>query len=158
MDRNAGIERNGPDMVEALAEMREMARENRHNLTISNMIAAARIITAAALNRKESRGGHYRQDFPQERPELARRSFYRLADIECMAARFAAGEIDDESDDAGKGAGGARGEKRSARKGGKGGRGGRGGNRGKRSKAAASDGRSRAVKKRRRAVAAKQSG
>ena len=30
-----------------------------------NMIDAARIITQAALERKESRGGHYRTDYPE---------------------------------------------------------------------------------------------
>ncbi|MGB8622753.1 MAG: L-aspartate oxidase, partial [Paracoccaceae bacterium] len=36
-----------------------------------NMTATATLIAAAALLRKESRGGHYRADFPEPRAEFA---------------------------------------------------------------------------------------
>jgi L-aspartate oxidase len=39
----------------------------------ANMVETARLITEAALMRKESRGGHYRSDFPRTKRKWARR-------------------------------------------------------------------------------------
>ena len=50
------------------------------------MLLAARIITASALQRKESRGGHYRSDFPKTEASLAQRTFMTLADLERIEA------------------------------------------------------------------------
>ena len=41
---------------------------------LANMLAAARLIAGAALLRQESRGGHFRLDFPAANPALAQRS------------------------------------------------------------------------------------
>ena len=38
-------------------------------IELGNMLKMAEIITAGALNRKESRGGHYRTDFPKRDDE-----------------------------------------------------------------------------------------
>jgi L-aspartate oxidase len=43
------------------------------------------MVTAAALARHESRGGHFRSDYPQTDP-VAKRSFLTLADAEKIAA------------------------------------------------------------------------
>ena len=42
------------------------------------MAEAAWLIASAALARTESRGAHYRLDFPAEDPEQAARAFWRL--------------------------------------------------------------------------------
>jgi L-aspartate oxidase len=52
------------------------------------MIAAARLVTAAAWARTESRGGHWRSDYPQASTK-GTRTFLTLAD----ANRIAAGEV-----------------------------------------------------------------
>jgi L-aspartate oxidase len=39
----------------------------------ANMVETARLIAEAALIRKESRGGHYRSDFPRTKRKWARR-------------------------------------------------------------------------------------
>lgn len=46
--------------------------------TLRNMTATATLIAAAALMRQESRGGHFRSDFPQADPALAHRSHLTL--------------------------------------------------------------------------------
>ena len=47
--------------------------------TLRNMTATATLIAAAALLREESRGAHFRTDFPQSNPALAQRSHLTLA-------------------------------------------------------------------------------
>ena len=50
-----------------------------------NMAATATLIAAAALLREESRGGHFRSDFPETRSDMAQRS--RLTLDEALALR-----------------------------------------------------------------------
>ena len=45
------------------------------------MTATASLIAAAAFNRTESRGGHFRSDYPKADPAQAKRTFVTLADI-----------------------------------------------------------------------------
>jgi aspartate oxidase len=42
---------------------------------LRNLLLVARLVTAAAINRKESRGGHYRSDYPQLSSAWERRQF-----------------------------------------------------------------------------------
>jgi L-aspartate oxidase len=44
-----------------------------------NLLGIARLVTAAALARRESRGGHYRSDFPKPDPDWQRRQFLTAA-------------------------------------------------------------------------------
>jgi len=43
---------------------------------LRNLLTAGRLIAAAALARRESRGSHFRSDYPDEDPELRRRVFW----------------------------------------------------------------------------------
>ncbi|MEO0545359.1 MAG: L-aspartate oxidase, partial [Pseudomonadota bacterium] len=53
-------------------------------------LIAAKLIAVAALNRQESRGGHYRTDHPNENPALAQRSYLTLSKAETMIEAYMA--------------------------------------------------------------------
>jgi L-aspartate oxidase len=78
-----GVERSADGLRTALSDLTRLRTGYRGaDLHLTHMLTTAEFITAAALVREESRGGHYRTDFPGPRPELAKRSRYTLADIE----------------------------------------------------------------------------
>lgn len=79
MTDRVGVLRSGPGLRAALAEI--AALEAAHPAeAFRNMTAAATLIAAAALARRESRGGHHREDFPMADPAQARRSRMTLAE------------------------------------------------------------------------------
>ena len=51
-------------LTRALAVDRRCSRRAHRSPRFRNMLTAAPLIAAAALARTESRGGHYRSDFP----------------------------------------------------------------------------------------------
>ncbi|HXF38632.1 MAG TPA: L-aspartate oxidase [Blastocatellia bacterium] len=59
-----GIVRDGPGLNAALAALEEIA-SRRLNTRSWNFVTLARLITEAALSRRESRGAHYRSDLPE---------------------------------------------------------------------------------------------
>ncbi len=70
---NVGIIRSEEGLTEALKKiqfLKSMFRKTKRCLNMDeyeyrNMLEAAELITTAALNRRESRGAHYRSDYPQ---------------------------------------------------------------------------------------------
>ncbi len=62
---DVGLVRSESSMNHALGVLDEIMHKKPVSLMMHNMIDAARIITQAALERKESRGGHYRTDYPE---------------------------------------------------------------------------------------------
>lgn len=80
MTRQVGVRRNGPDLQDALAQIKAQAARHADSVDFANMCATATLIAAAALARRESRGAHWRDDFPQADPALAKRSQMTLAD------------------------------------------------------------------------------
>jgi L-aspartate oxidase len=83
MSDHAGVIRNR-DGLEYL--MREIASLERANTRIrfSNIATAARMISAAAWQRQESRGGHFRSDFPQASEAWKHRTFLTLDDAQAI--------------------------------------------------------------------------
>jgi len=65
-----GVVRNAEGLRTTLALIDRLAQEHGRALPL----VAARLVTAAALERRESRGGHYRSDFPAT-DATARRTF-----------------------------------------------------------------------------------
>ncbi len=45
---------------------------DRHSYELNNLVLTGRLVTEAALLRKESRGAHFRSDFPQSSPKWQR--------------------------------------------------------------------------------------
>ncbi|MEQ1890670.1 MAG: FAD-binding protein, partial [Alphaproteobacteria bacterium] len=76
MSRHAGVVRNAKGLRAALAGLEGlMAQAGNRSARLSNMLLAARLVCTAALQRRESRGGHYREDFPAADPDQESRSF-----------------------------------------------------------------------------------
>jgi L-aspartate oxidase len=77
MSANVGVIRNGPSLAVAVRSIRRMMSRTS-DIEAHNMLTTALFIAAAALTRRESRGAHFRSDFPQADLTLARRSLNTL--------------------------------------------------------------------------------
>ena len=86
MTLNVGLERNATDLAGALAIISQLEKANLADPDMRNMAATASLIAGAAFNRTESRGGHFRSDYPQADPAQAKRTFVTLADIKATVA------------------------------------------------------------------------
>ena len=84
MARNVGVVRNAGGLALALADILDIEAQ-AENPVLRNMAATALLIAASAYIRKESRGGHFRDDFPDANPLLARRSRITLAEAREIA-------------------------------------------------------------------------
>jgi L-aspartate oxidase len=85
MSRDAGVLRDRAGLNRLLGEIDELKAQAGP----CPPLIAAELIAAAALARKESRGGHYRSDFPLMASPV-RRTFTGLAEIERRPAPHAA--------------------------------------------------------------------
>ena len=90
MSSEVGVVRNRRGLTRATIRLAELADAAGDDGQLANMLLTARFVTAAALLRTESRGGHYRSDFPMADPAQAQRSFLTLADVEALEARVLA--------------------------------------------------------------------
>ena len=90
VSRHVGIVRSGPGLQRALRQFRTLDRRlgqvsmgELHEPASSfdrvlrwsearNLLLVARLVASAALDREESRGAHYREDFPHALPEWRR--------------------------------------------------------------------------------------
>ena len=55
-----------------------MNQELIHRWELDNLLAVSMVLTQAALERKESRGGHFREDFPERKDEF---NYHTLASM-----------------------------------------------------------------------------
>ena len=83
-----GVVRDDAGLRRALAEIARLEGRNR-SPRFANMLVAAKTITAAALARTESRGGHYRADRPEPALAWQHRTFVTLDQVETIAAMTA---------------------------------------------------------------------
>ena len=86
MSRHVGVVRERAGLTEALSTIERLA-ERVHGPQVRNALVAAKLIAAAALTREESRGSHYRSDYPLPDPDFAVRTFMTLEQAEAVAAR-----------------------------------------------------------------------
>lgn len=91
MSSKVGVIRNGGGLREAIGEIDRLTRANR-SPRFANTLATAQMIAVGALLREESRGGHFRDDFPVERSEWKRRTFLTLDEVRRHAGEITAKE------------------------------------------------------------------
>ena len=82
MDHHVGIERHEDGLLQALLELDKFKDQYKNHLTLSNMLTTARIITTSALLRTESRGSHYRSDYPHKHEKWAHRTKISLQQVD----------------------------------------------------------------------------
>ena len=81
MSKYVGVVRDADGIATALRILKDMDAEfGGKSTNFDNMLSAATLIAAAAYNRKESRGGHYRTDFPDKDDNLKHRTQLTMAD------------------------------------------------------------------------------
>ncbi len=87
MWNSAGLERDGSDLRKALAvidgwiEELEGAESNMSNRQLYDLLLVSRCTVEGALIRRESRGVHFRRDFPEENPAFLRDTFIILENM-----------------------------------------------------------------------------
>ena len=65
MSQHVGVERSKDGLLQALTTICEFQERKVQDRTLHNMLVLAECVTRAALSREESRGAHFRMDFPQ---------------------------------------------------------------------------------------------
>ena len=84
MSDHVGVIRNADGLRSALRAFDDYAHQSNDPL-VHEMLDSARLITAAAYARQESRGGHWRSDYPESSPAFAHRTFLSLGQAEQLA-------------------------------------------------------------------------
>jgi L-aspartate oxidase len=80
--RDCGVVRGGPELSAMCSWLHDKQLEHRPlptraDFELRNMHEVAYLIATAALAREESRGGHYRADFPNKSPHFAKHSILK---------------------------------------------------------------------------------
>lgn len=79
---SVGLVRDESSLLSACEELAEMEeRLGQSPWETGNMLLVARLVAEAARRRKESRGAHYREDFPDRDPAWSQRSFWMAEDL-----------------------------------------------------------------------------
>jgi len=85
----AGVERTADGLVTALERVEGWYRQGSGlSPFFFNQVLVVRLILCAALMRQESRGGHYRRDFPLQNPAFEPRVSVDLAQFDQSITRF----------------------------------------------------------------------
>jgi L-aspartate oxidase len=84
MTDDVGVIRDASSLNTALRAIAALECEGGEDRRFANMLIAAKLIAAAALKREESRGAHFRSDYPTSDPRLAERSHITLAEADVI--------------------------------------------------------------------------
>jgi L-aspartate oxidase len=84
MTDQAGVIRNGNGLRSAIRDIAILEAEAGYTAPFINMATTAKLIVTAALLRTESRGGHYRTDYPDTDPEQAERTFFDIRQMRAV--------------------------------------------------------------------------
>jgi L-aspartate oxidase len=90
MTARVGVIRDDTSLRSALGVIASLERSAASDPRLDNMVTTAKLIATAALLRKESRGAHFRSDYPEADPALAHRSLLTLAEAEAVRTRVRA--------------------------------------------------------------------
>lgn len=81
MSEHVGVVRDRAGLTRALAVIRRIGAQAGGDIHVAGMALAAEMVAGAALLREESRGGHFRSDFPAADAAMARRRARTLAEL-----------------------------------------------------------------------------
>jgi L-aspartate oxidase len=85
MTSHVGVIRQADQLAEAVRAFAAIEQDTG-NIALRNMATTALLVAASAWTRRESRGAHYRIDYPAERPALAHRTMTTLVAARHIAA------------------------------------------------------------------------
>src|SRR5690242_7844249 len=87
MTSHVGVIRDGESLEDAVRAFAAIERDTG-NIALRNMATAALLVAASAWSRRESRGAHYRSDYPNEQTSSAHRTMTTLAEAREIAAKL----------------------------------------------------------------------
>jgi L-aspartate oxidase len=93
MDADVGVERDAAGLARAVAAFAPLALGQGAGPVLRNAATTALLVATAALAREESRGGHFRSDFPAHAAGPTWRSFLTLPEALDRAAAVGAGSM-----------------------------------------------------------------
>ena len=91
MSTHVGVVRNAAGLKIALGTILQLEKTNR-SPRFANALATAKLMAAMAFKRQESRGGHFRDDFPHEQADWKHRTFTTLVEADGIAIEAIAKE------------------------------------------------------------------
>lgn len=87
MSSHVGVVRDGDKLLQAIQSFAAIEKDTG-NIALRNMATTALIIAASAWSRRESRGGHFRSDYPNEDKAQQKRTMTTLAQAQSIAQDF----------------------------------------------------------------------